>query len=70
MIKEFNEDRAYNDLKKKTKKVAAREKKIVINDYLNTVMKRPENNALMPRLRVVRDIEDAQRRRRQIESKY
>ena len=30
----------------------------------------PENNAIMPRLRIIRAIEDAKRERRAIESKY
>lgn len=51
-------------------KIVKRQKSIAVNEHLNKVMVRPENNAIMPRLRALRDIEDAERERRQIESKY
>ena len=57
-------------MKQRDLRVKNRDKRIRMNQALKKVMKRPENNTIMPRLRVIRAIEDAKRERRQIESKY
>ena len=55
---------------RKEKKRIIREHRIRINLYLDQVMVYPKNNFILPRLRAIRDIEDAQRERRQIETIY
>lgn len=66
MIADYNRKK----LQLRDNKIKNRAKRIRINETLNKLMKRPENNAIMPRLRIINLIEDAKRERRQIESKY
>ena len=48
----------------KAKKLASEYHKKIINDHLEKVMVSSKNDAILQRLHVIRDIEDARRERR------